>query len=162
MPNSQPPFIPDNAPFTTEKQAVVELPLWRQPELQDMARSFAWPVGTFLLAALVLLGVVRPAMKALAPRAVDKTTGAQLDATESEELARSNLLSGPGAIGPDGLPIGAMGAIGSDAGIPGHGLPALAMSPAQQRIEEARKLTRDNPAAVANIVKSWIGSEAAA
>ena len=154
-----------NAPFTTEKQTVVELPFWRQPELQDMARSFAWPVGTFLLAALVLMGVVRPAMKALAPRAIDKTTGAQLDATESEELARSNLLSGPGSIGPDGLPVGAMGAIGSDAGVPGHGpngLPALAMSPAQQRIEEARKLTRDNPAAVANIVKSWIGSEVAA
>ena len=154
-----------NAPFTTEKQAVVELPLWRQPEMQDMARSFAWPVGTFLLAALVLLGVVRPAMKALAPRAVGKIPGAQLDATESEELARSNLLSGPGSIGPDGLPAGAMGALGSVAGVPGHGangMPALAMSPAQQRIEEARKLTRDNPAAVANIVKSWIGSEVAA
>jgi flagellar M-ring protein FliF len=29
-------------------------------------------------------------------------------------------------------------------------------------MEEARKLTRDNPAAVANIVKSWINGEAAA
>jgi flagellar M-ring protein FliF len=29
-------------------------------------------------------------------------------------------------------------------------------------MEEARKLTRDNPAAVANIVKSWINGEAPA
>jgi flagellar M-ring protein FliF len=30
---------------------------------------------------------------------------------------------------------------------------------AHLRLEDARKLTRDNPAAVANIVKAWIGSE---
>ena len=154
-----------NAPFATDKQTVVELPLWRQPELQDMARSFAWPVGTFLLAALLLLGVVRPAMRALVPGAAGKVPGAQLDAFESEELTRSNLLTGPGAVGADGQPIGALGASADQQGALGHGangVPALAMSPAQQRIEEARKLTRDNPAAVANIVKSWIGSEAAA
>jgi flagellar M-ring protein FliF len=150
-----------NAPFVTEKRTVVDLPWWRQPELQDMARSFAWPLGTFLLAALLLLGVVRPAMKALVPRgAADKARGAQLDALESEELARSNLLAGPDAVGPDGQPIsaGAMGAIGGPGGAHG-GPPALEMSPAQHRLEEARQLTRDNPAAVANIIKSWIGSE---
>ena len=150
-----------NAPFVTEKRTVVDLPWWRQPELQDMARSFAWPLGTFLLAALLLLGVVRPAMKALVPRgAADKARGAQLDALESEELARSNLLAGPDAVGPDGQPIsaGAMGAIGGPGGAQGAP-PALEMSPAQHRLEEARQLTRDNPAAVANIIKSWIGSE---
>ncbi len=150
-----------NAPFVTEKQTVVDLPWWRQPELQDMARSFAWPLGTFLLAALLLLGVVRPAMKALvAGGAADKARGAQLDALESEELARSNLLAGPDAVGPDGQPIsaGAMGAIGGPGGAQGAP-PALAMSAAQHRLEEARQLTRDNPAAVANIVKLWIGSE---
>jgi flagellar M-ring protein FliF len=157
-----------NAPFATEKLTVVDLPWWRQPELQDMARSFAWPVGTFLLAALLMLGVVRPAMKALVPGAAGKGRGAQLDALESEELARSNLLTGP-----DGQPIGAGAALGAIENngvggaqvVLGHGatgLPVLAMSPAQQRLEEARKLTRDNPVAVANIVKSWIGSEAPA
>ena len=33
-------------------------------------------------------------------------------------------------------------------------------SPADLALEEARKLTRDNPAAVANIVKTWINGEA--
>lgn len=160
-----------NAPFATEKQTVVDLPLWRQPELQDMARSFAWPVGTFLLAALLLLGVVRPAMKALVPGAAGKGRGVQLDALESEQLARSNLLTGPDgraiAAGGAAGAIGSNGAVGDDGaqaalGHAAGGLPALVMSPAQQRLEEARRLTRDNPAAVANIVKSWIGSEAPA
>jgi flagellar M-ring protein FliF len=35
----------------------------------------------------------------------------------------------------------------------------LEPSPADIALEEARKLTRDNPAAVANIVKTWINGE---
>ena len=42
------------------------MPLWKQPEMQDLARSFAWPLGTLLFGALVLMGVIRPALKALA------------------------------------------------------------------------------------------------
>jgi flagellar M-ring protein FliF len=34
--------------------------------------------------------------------------------------------------------------------------------PGELRLEDARKLARDNPAAVANIVKTWMGSEAPA
>ena len=35
-----------NAPFTIETQTAVDLPIWKQPEVQDLARSQAWPVGT--------------------------------------------------------------------------------------------------------------------
>jgi len=129
-----------NAPFATEKRVVTELPLWRQPEAQDLARSLAWPVGTLLFGTLVLLGLVRPALKALAapppPMATDPT--AQLDALVSEQPERPPLLSSVG-----------------DANTAGP-------SPEQLRLEDARRLTRDNPAAVANIVKTWIGSEAPA
>ncbi len=55
-----------NAAFAPEKVEVVDVPLWRQPEVLDLARSFAWPLGTLLFAALVLMGVIRPAMKAMA------------------------------------------------------------------------------------------------
>jgi len=43
---------------------------------------------------------------------------------------------------------------------PGQAEPAP--SEAQLRLEEARRLARENPVAVANIVKDWIGSEAPA
>ncbi len=128
-----------NAPFTIEKPAVIDVPLWRQPDLQDLARSFAWPLGTLLLAALVLLGVVRPALKALSqPPVVVSAQGAQLDALVSEAPDRPPLLTTSEA------------------------LDLSAPTRAHLRLEDARKLTRDNPAAVANIVKAWIGSEAPA
>ncbi len=57
-----------NAPFAVEKRDEMVLPLWRQPEMQDLARSLAWPIGTVLLVALVLLGLVRPGLKAMAQR----------------------------------------------------------------------------------------------
>ena len=141
-----------NVPFATEKQTQIELPLWKQPELRDLARSLAWPVGTLLFAALVLLGVVRPALKALSSSqgsagAAASAAGAQeglgqagqIDALLSEEPARPPLL---GSSSPTES--------------------AAPPSSAQLRLEDARKLTRENPAAVANIVKAWMGSEAPA
>ena len=131
-----------NAAFAPEKNDFVDVPLWRQPEVLDLARSFAWPVGTLALAALVLLGVVRPAMKALAqPRTTPVTevdaNANQLDAIEADQPERPQLAApaAPEHIGP---------------------------TASELRLEDARKLTRDNPAAVANIVKAWINGEAPA
>jgi flagellar M-ring protein FliF len=62
----------------------------------------------------------------------------QLDAIESEEPDRPQLTASVRDNGP---------------AIPTAGELAL---------EDARKLTRDNPAAVANIVKTWISGEAPA
>ena len=129
-----------NAPFVIDKPVEVEVPLWRQPEVLDLARSMAWPVGTLLLAALVLLGFVRPALKTLAkPIEASPMVAGQLDAIEGEEPERP-LLAAPSSSS------------------------ALALGPtsAELALEDARKLTRDNPAAVANIVKSWMNNEAPA
>lgn len=128
-----------NAPFAMEKSVLAELPLWKQPELQDLARSFAWPVGTLLFGMLVLLGVIRPALKALAtPQPRRATSIGQLDAVESEEPERPQLAAPAKKNEPAGPTVGELA------------------------LDDARKLTRDNPAAVANIVKSWINGEAPA
>ena len=128
-----------NTPFAIETQTITEVPLWRQPELQDLARSLAWPLGTLLLAALVLLGLVRPALRALGQTAVvTPGPGGQLDAVVADETDRPPLLTSNAPKQPD------------------------APTQAHLRLEDARKLTRDNPAAVANIVKAWMGSEAPA
>jgi flagellar M-ring protein FliF len=125
-----------NAPFAVENVVMVDLPFWKQPEFADLARSFAWPVGTLLFGVLVLLGVIRPAMKGMnQPQGKLTRVQHQLDAVESEEPERAQLAA-PARVA---LPVG-----------PTAG---------ELAIEEARKLTRDNPAAVANIVKSWINGE---
>jgi flagellar M-ring protein FliF len=116
--------------------------VWQQPELLDLARSLAWPVGTLLFGALVLMGAIRPALKVMAqPVPVRELERAgQVDAVEGEEPDRP-MLAAPGAASATKL---------------------LEASPADLALEEARKLTRDNPAAVANIVKTWINGEAPA
>jgi flagellar M-ring protein FliF len=128
-----------NAPFVIDKPVEVEIPLWRQPELIDLARSLAWPVGTLLLAALVLVGFVRPALKTLAkPIELSPVAANQIDAIEGDAPERP-LLAAPSTAND-----------------------VLGPTPAELSLEEARKLTRDNPAAVANIVKSWMNNEAPA
>jgi flagellar M-ring protein FliF len=129
-----------NAPFALDKPDTLEIPLWRQPEFVELARSFAWPLGTVLLAALVLLGLVRPALKGLAPpvtaiaSAEELERGAQLDAIESERPDRPQLAA------PNS----------QDTAQP---------TSSELMLDDARKLTRDNPAAVANIIKAWMNGE---
>ncbi len=131
-----------NAPFTSEKIIPADVPVWQQPELLDLARSFAWPVGTLLFGALVLLGAIRPALKVMAQpmpaRATAANTGRALDAIESDEPTRP-LLAGPSSSSQSAGP-----------------------TASDLALEDARKLTRDNPAAVANIVRTWINGEAPA
>ena len=128
-----------NAPFVQEKEVVSDLPFWKQAEFQDLVRSFAWPVGTLLFGALVLFGFIKPALKVLAQGSRKFSASAhQLDAIESEQPERAQLAP----------PFR-------------RNEPALPTS-GELAIEDARKLTRDNPAAVANIVKGWINGEAPA
>jgi flagellar M-ring protein FliF len=128
-----------NTPFAVEKQVTTEVPLWKQAEVQDLARSFAWPVGTLLFALLVLLGAIRPGLKLLSqPQQKMASNVRQLEAVSEEELGRPQLSA------PEITPV------------------LLGPTTGELAIEDARKLTRDNPAAVANIVKSWVNGEAAA
>ncbi|MGQ0709284.1 MAG: flagellar basal-body MS-ring/collar protein FliF [Rhodoferax sp.] len=128
-----------NAAFVATKEEVVEVPLWRQPEVQELTRSLAWPLGMVALAAIVFFGAIKPAlgnmMKPVAMVPVGAGEFPQLDALESEVPDRPQLLP----VSP--------------------AQEAAQVSAAELRLEDARKLTRDNPAAVANIVKAWINGE---
>ncbi len=129
-----------NAAFVSDKIEVPDVPFYRQPEVVDLARSFAWPVGTLLFAMLVLTGVIRPAIKAMgtAPVAgagVSNVRMNQLDAMESDMPERPQL-SGPGGVND-----------------------TVQVTASEKQLEDARQLTRDNPAAVANIIKTWMNGE---
>ena len=132
-----------NAPFAMEKAESMEIPLWRQPAVLDLARSFAWPLGTVLMAALVLLGMVRPALMSMAFVA---------DTANMNELKRAGQLNAIESETPDRPQLGG----------PGRASESSQLSGGELMLEDARKLTRDNPAAVANIVKAWMNGEAPA
>lgn len=116
-----------SAPFMDSGAAPAELPMWKDPEIQAMAKSLGVPIALALFGALVLLGLVRPLLKGR-----NTSPGAQLNAIEAEALDRPALPA-----------------------------PAKELSPTkeQERLDQARHLAKQNPIAVANIVKTWINGE---
>lgn len=125
-----------NTPFLADAVPAGDLPLWKQPEMLELARNFAWPVGLSLFAALVVLGLVRPGLKAMAnpPAPVPLlAANGQLDALEADQPQRA-ALAGPQDLDP---------------------------TVEQMRLEDARALALSNPMAVANIMKNWVNGDAA-
>jgi len=114
-----------NAPFKVEPVTNVEVPLWKQPEIIDMLRSLAVPVGLGVVALLVFFGLLRPALKvALAPP-------------------------------PAPVPGAALSTVVDDA----NELPALPAPKSVAHLTSARTLAKENPAAVAGIVRGWVNGE---
>lgn len=127
-----------NTPFQVTAVPTTDTPLWKQPEVVDLAKTFAWPVGAVLFAALVLMGLVRPALKGTAPAkasAAKPVAGGQLDALEAETPERPALAA------------------------PARKDEVLPATPEQLRLEDARTLAKENPVAVANILKTWLNGE---
>jgi len=118
-----------NAPFKADPAGrIADLPWWKQPEVLDMLRAAAMPAGLTLVALIVFLGLVRPALKALLAKPAP-VPGANLDLVADDELlpATPRALEAPKAV---------------------------------QQLEDARVLAKENPAAVASIVRGWVNGEA--
>ena len=127
-----------NTPFLTSETPAAAVPLWKQPETIELAKTFAWPLGAVLFAALVLLGLVRPALKGTAkPAEAVPVAGGQLSALEADEPDRPALPA------------------------PTKNDEVVEVTPEQLRLEEARVLAKANPVAVANILKTWVHGDAA-
>ena len=116
-----------NAPFRVEPSAATrETPFWKSPELIDLVRAAALPVGLALVAVLVFFGLVRPAMKsAFSARPPQQgRPGTRIDAVVDDEQPYPPQLAAPAYL---------------------------------RQIEGAKALAKDNPAAVAGIVRGWVG-----
>lgn len=121
-----------NAPFNAPKAEPEAPPAWWQvPDNQQMLRDLVFPAAMVLLALLVLLGLVRPVIKALRAGNPAPAPAPQLSALLDETPERPGLPQ-PASVEP---------------------------TPEQLRLTDAKRLARDNPVAVANIVKGWVNGE---
>ena len=124
-----------NAPFKIEASMTAEeLPIWKQQWLIDLLRAGGVPAGLTLVALAVLFGLVRPAvMAALAPPVIEsREEGLNAVVDDANELTMDEL-------------------------------PQLLEAPQMARkLESARQLAKDNPSAVANIVRDWVNGASAA
>ena len=124
-----------NAPFRVQAVPVVELPLWKQPETIDLVRAAATPAALAVVALLVAFVLVRPVLRAAQPPRLPEQAalGRTLDAVVADD---------------ESLP-----------GVPAGGMqPAVEPPRSTLQLEQARRLARDNPAAVAGIVRGWVNN----
>jgi flagellar M-ring protein FliF len=122
-----------NAPFRAEPAAKTEpMPLWQEPWLQDLLRGAAAPVALALVALVIVFTLLRPALKAL------MVPPAPPPGTQVSEVVDD---------GPSSP---------SD-----NALPQLEAPRANERLVAARELAKQNPQAVANIVRGWVNGETA-
>ena len=126
-----------NAPFRVEPPPKIEpIPLHQQPWLLDLLRAAAAPLALALVALVVVFKLIRPALKAAGTPPPAPAVGARLDVVAGNDTAA-----------PPATP---------------SARPALAAPPLNDKLESARAFAQQNPAAVAQIVKGWVGGEAAA
>ena len=119
-----------NAPFKVEEDRKVDIPLWKQPGIIDMLRAAAVPAWAGAGRLIVFFGMIRPAMKAALAPPPPPAPG---------QRSRRGRRRQPEA-----------------AGAAGRNPPAGPRPEQRTDLDAARALAKENPAAVANIVRSWV------
>jgi flagellar M-ring protein FliF len=122
-----------NTPFKMDAlPKAAELPLWKQDWLIDLVRSAATPAALVLVALVIVLGFVRPALRTVLAPPAAPAAHAKVDLRADDALA-----------------------------LPGAGsAPMLEAPPPSVHLANARAVAKDNPAAVANIVRGWVNGQA--
>ena len=135
-----------NSPFTRAKSDTTDVAWWKASDNRELAQNLAWPVGMVLLGLIIFFGVVRPALRDMRRPAVSAEAQAA------------------GAVGPNGEPLQLDAVLDDQPERPGLLPKPTAASneptPEMLRLDDARRLAKENPVAVANIIKNWVSGEA--
>jgi flagellar M-ring protein FliF len=133
-----------SASFQAPKVEVDEAPLWKQPETVDLIRTLAVPGALTLAALIVVFGAIRPAIQAAKSPAGSGSEANRLNAVVDDPQELPAIAGGNGPI-----------VTGADR----QALPALAGPGAQDlRLEHARKMAKENPLAMASLVRGWMNN----
>jgi flagellar M-ring protein FliF len=119
-----------NTPFTdVEREAVPELPLWKQPDVIDLGMQGAKLVLIGSLILYLVLGVLRPTLRRMnQPAAEPAPALAEQKEKEDETISLAEELRQP------------------------------QLSRNEQNLMLARQLAKDDPKVVASVVKQWVTS----
>lgn len=122
-----------NAPFRVEApQAGDDTPVWKQPWLLDLLKTAMAPLALAAVALAVIFKLIKPALTQLMAPPPAPEPGEQVSEVVGEDEAHADEAA-------QALPA------------PQHNL----------RLEAARAMAKQNPAAVANIVRGWVNGETA-
>ncbi|WP_028312537.1 flagellar basal-body MS-ring/collar protein FliF [Derxia gummosa] len=140
-----------NVPFSAPDAPVApELPIWKDPATLALLKEFAPYIALLMLALIVVFGMVRPAIRSLNPPPPDE---------------KDDDVPVPIALNPDGTPA-VPGGFEAVVGPDGEELEALPPPPPPKPvpdpklIEDICVVARNDPKAVANVIKRWINRDA--
>ena len=130
-----------NSPFATpEKEPIVEVPLWKQPDTIQTGKE----IGRYLIAALVLMylffGFLKPTLKKITSKQEkkdaieEKKQKEQQEAEEREEQEQEDIVK-----------------LSEQA--------TKQMTAYDINLEMAKQLAASDPKIVANVIKSWVSNE---
>lgn len=132
-----------NSPFATpEKEPIVEIPLWKQPDVIEKAIQYAKYLGVGILLAYLFFGYLKPMLYKIMGK--DKET---LEALEAEKRAQEEARREE----EDAAIVN----LSKEAEQQSHKL----SSSYEMNLEMAKTLAKDDPRIVANVVKAWVSNE---
>jgi flagellar M-ring protein FliF len=122
-----------NSPFAgVEPEKIPEVPLWKDPQMIDLALQ----AGKYLLAGIVLLylffGVLRPTLRKLVAPPVPSAAALEGPAADDDAIVQLSSNASPDNVNE------------------------LAVPNFTSNLELAKRLSRDDPKLVANVVKTWV------
>jgi len=143
-----------NSTFTTEADPLANLPWWKQPQIMSLAISAAKWLGIGLVALVLYLLMVKPAMRRAFP------SPAEMQAADGSGAA--GMLDGPGepVLLDGGSPTPVTTAMELDTDMEQN---LLAFENEKHKFERnldyARTIARKDPKIVATVVKNWVSDE---
>lgn len=122
-----------NAAFTTSKDELVDVPLWKDPENIALAKELLKNLLIFGLAFYLVFGVLRPLLR--------------------------DLMKPIEAVTPEGANFGLEGLEGIPGGEGGERGAAAHANSYEENLRAAREFAKQNPKVVADVVKEWTVKE---
>lgn len=123
-----------SSPFAAVvKEAPPEIPVWKDPEVQDLGKEVLKYLVILGILAFIALGIVRPLLKTVMPPPAEK------------EGAEEPGLAGEGKEGEEGAEV-SLSAEGA------------AANTYEAKLARARELARSDPRMMAGLIKEWMGS----
>ncbi|HJV52675.1 MAG TPA: flagellar basal-body MS-ring/collar protein FliF [Noviherbaspirillum sp.] len=134
-----------NSPFAgLDKEVQPEPPLWKQPEMLDLAKE----AGKYLLIALVTLFMYFKLLRPMLDRLIRK------DEIPADAQPVPMMLDAEGNPVPHPAAATAAAAMDDTSDLDEEVTPPI--STYQKRLEAAKRLAKENPKVVANVVKEWV------
>lgn len=139
------------ASFVQETFEEAAVPIWTQPWFLELVKTF----GGFIMALLVILLVVRPGIRQLAPQPPESAEQAALESEDGEEHLALTDESG-GEAGGEGEDVVALShqpsALGALMGPKG-------LDQQQLDLDAVREMVKEDPKRVAQVMKSWLAED---